>query len=118
MVKKSLPINKMGYNKKDQVLKLEIQNTIVSCLSYIIMHNQKEGWISQPKMFTVVVIETSSIGKPITHKLYGIYLIPKVAHGTNLFFNFIQPIRTNSIIIELMSNYGGSTIVPGNVALY
>ncbi|KAJ3450969.1 phosphoinositide phosphatase sac9-related [Anaeramoeba flamelloides] len=118
ITKSLLWINKMNYDKKAQVLKLEMQNTIVSGISYTIMHNQKEGWISQPKMFSVVVIETSSIGKPIRHELYGIYLIPKVIHGTTLCFDFIKPIRTNKVIVELLSNYGGLTIVPGNVSLY
>ncbi|KAJ6239818.1 phosphoinositide phosphatase sac9-related [Anaeramoeba flamelloides] len=114
--KKILWIKKIEYDPLTRILKLDLPNGFVSGLSYIVIQ-KNNNIISQPRKLLVSAIITNSKGKPISHQLCGVFLLPKVVHGTQLCYDFDKPIRVSKVIIEYISNYNG-TIVPGNVSLY
>ncbi|KAJ6245999.1 phosphoinositide phosphatase sac9-related [Anaeramoeba flamelloides] len=114
--KKIIWIKKMKYDPISRILQLYLPKTLISGLSYTVIQNHNHP-NSQPKKLVISVIITNSKGKPINHQLCGIFIIPKVVHGTKLYFDFNKLWCVNKVIIEYISNYRG-ILVPGNVSLY
>ncbi|KAJ5070607.1 phosphoinositide phosphatase sac9-related [Anaeramoeba ignava] len=105
------------YETETHVLKLTINNEIVSGFVYIVSHGS-EGFCSQPKNIIMTMVSTNKKGEFVAQLMIGKFVIPKCQNGTHLHFYFQNPIRGKIITVNFLSSYGGKIISAGHFKFF